>query len=352
MSSLLHAQLAPRIAPVVLANITTPYPYHDSHLFREGDLPADPVAAHPAFGNSFDWHSSVHSHWTAVQLLAQRDLLGEKIARRLRTALEKNLSKDNLAAEAGYLKSQPAYERPYGWAWTLALAAACEGRHSIAPKPARLELRSLASQVSGASVRWLEAMPAPVRHGVHANTAFALGLMLDASRTLGLTELERAVNARANEWFAKDREYPQAWERSGYDFLSPGLAEADLMRRLLPQDEFSRWWHGFLPGVGATAAIFEPVEVPKVSDGQIAHLHGLNLSRAGATARIAGTLCAGSGRKEGANGPRRRLLGQAERLYRAGVGPATGDDYLATHWLATFAWDAASSIDAAHGVLA
>jgi hypothetical protein len=176
--------LAARIAPIVLANITTRYPYHDAHLFRDGETPADPTTAHPAFGNSFDWHSSVHSHWTALQLLEHFAASKEApaIVKQLQDAVAKNLSADNLAAEKAYLAARPTYERPYGWAWALTLAAGADVARVVGLQPIRAPLRDLAHHVAGDSARWLETLPAPIRHGVHGNTAFALGLMLDASR--------------------------------------------------------------------------------------------------------------------------------------------------------------------------
>jgi Protein of unknown function (DUF2891) len=342
-----RSKLASRIAPVVLANVTRRYPYHDAHLFNEGETPMDPTSMHPAFGNSFDWHSSVHSHWTATQLLMHFGAIGESspIVAQLQRALAQNLSAANLAPETAYLATHPTYERPYGWAWALRLAAAVEqlGTNSSHGLPA--SLRPLAEQVAASSTRWLAATPAPVRHGVHANTAFALALMLEASEAMGFSELQGLIQERACRWFANDRSYPQVWERSGHDFLSSGLAEADLMRRLLPRQKFDSWWRAFLPDASPTAAIFAEVEVPAVSDGQIVHLHGLNLSRAGMLARIASTLSAQT--RHASRNDNEWMLAQAERLYRAGIEAAVGDDYLSTHWLSTFAWDAASSIDSA-----
>jgi len=338
----LRAQLAPRIAPVVLTNITTRYPYYDGHLFLEGETPVDPTSAHPAFGNSFDWHSSAHSHWTAMRLLEHpaQDREMSMIAGTLRDAVAKNLTAENLAAEAAYFAARPTYERPYGWAWALMLAAGAgppplDGLHAVGAP-----LHRLAQQLAGEASRWLDALPSPVRHGVHGNTAYALGLMLDASQALGFLELERTIRDRARRWFAADRAYPADWERSGHDFLSPGLAEADLMRRVMPGPEFTAWWREFLPETRESLAIFEVAVVPDVRDGQIAHLHGLNLSRAGALARIAATLRDQSD----------ELLTHSQRLYDAGVVAAAGDDYFSTHWLPTFAWDAATSIDFARAV--
>jgi hypothetical protein len=181
----------------------------------------------------------------------------------------------------------------------------------------------------------MRALPEPVRHGVHSNTAFALGLMHDAARARDHEELQQTIEERANAWFGNDQAWPERWERSGHDFVSPGLTEADLMRRVLPRDGFATWWRAFLPGLSAGARILAPVDVPDVADGQIVHLHGLNISRAAALARIAVAL------------EEPDLLAAARRLYAAGVDRAIEGDYLTTHWLATFAWDAAGSLDQA-----
>ena len=333
--SALRDELAPRILPVVLANITSPYPYHDAHLTKRGEPPHDPIAAHPAFGNSFDWHSSVHSHWTAVQLLdhfsARFDAPPEIVP--LEAAVAHNLRASSVEAEIAYLQARPSYERPYGWAWAMMLAAAAHGARSEAIRQCSGQLRVMADWIGGAVVNWLGVSREPVRHGVHSNTAFSLGLMLDAARVLERTILEQTIAGRARAWFAGDRNWPQHWERSGHDFLSPGLAQADLMRRILAPNTFAAWWSEFLPQLRAEARILSVVEVPDVADGHIAHLHGLNLSRAAMLARIAPAL------------QQPALLEHARRLYAAGVEHAVSGDYLSTHWLPTFAWEAAVSID-------
>ena len=334
-------ELAPRIAPVVLSNITTIYPYHDAHVYRRQGETFDPIAAHPAFGNSFDWHSSVHSHWTALHVLAYIEASGlvSFEVEPLREAVARNLTATNVSAEWAYLSSQPTYERPYGWAWALQLAAAIEtlGVDVVAaPRPA---MREFAEHLAAAAVRWLAVLPAPIRHGVHSNTAFALGLMLDAARELYLGELEFAILTFANRWYLGDRDYPDEWERGGYDFLSGGLAEADLMRRVLHNSDFLPWWRDFLPSLSDDSMILEVAEVPAATDGQVVHLHGLNLSRAAMLARIAMP-----------TGGDARLIARAQRLYGAALEHVDGADYLSTHWLPTFAWDAARSLDVTGGV--
>jgi Protein of unknown function (DUF2891) len=345
----LQGALALRIAPVVLANITRRYPYHDTHLFREGEKAFEPWSAHPAFANSFDWHSSVHSHWTAIKLLEHGaiDQAQPHIAGRLRRAVTANLTPASIAAEEAYLAERPTYERPYGWAWTLRLAACVQTASLPELGSIRSSLRRVAECIANHAALWLRQLPAPVRHGVHSNTAFALSLMFDASGKLRLRELAADIERRSYEWFGDDRNYPQAWERSGNDFLSPGLAEADLMRAIFGAERFEQWWSAFLPRLAADSQIVAVVKVPKVADGGIAHLHGLNLSRAGVLARIAATLLDLSEGRPQLRGAFRQLLAGAEALYAASVDEAVIGDYLSTHWLATFAWDAALSIDSA-----
>ncbi len=326
MTSLAEA-LAPRIAPVLLANLTARYPYHDSHLFEDGDAPHDPFVAHPAFGNSFDWHSSVHSHWTALQVAGQgySELAGVVV---------RNLRPENVAAETAYLQRRKMYERPYGWAWALLLAAAAQTSLLTASESAA-ELRAMAEVIAGAALRWLEILPLPVRHGVHSNTAFAMGLMHDACDALNLPRLKVAIERRAREWFGNDRAWPAAWERSGNDFLSPVLAEAGLMRRVLDRRTFAVWWKGLIPDLSPQSPLLSAADVPNVADGHIVHLHGLNLSRAAALASIS------------------RVLGDsmlpesARALYEASAGRAAIGSYSELHWLPTFAWMAATAIDAA-----
>jgi hypothetical protein len=319
--------LAPRIAPVLLANLTTRYPYHDAHVFESGDPPHDPFTAHPAFGNSFDWHSSVHSHWTALQL-AQRGHA------ELEYAVTQNLSAENVAAETEYLRLHKGYERPYGWAWALLLAASAQVSSEV-PRPRAAALSAMVALIGEAALRWLDALPLPVRHGVHSNTAFAMGLMHDACDALGFVQLKGSIERRASEWFGDDRAWPSAYERSGNDFLSPGLTQAELMCRVLPGEEFSAWWKAFVPELSPQSPLLSVAPVPSVSDGQIVHLHGLNLSRAAALAHVARILNDSS------------LLDGALRLYEASVDRAVDGHYSEVHWLPTFAWRAAIAIDAA-----
>lgn len=191
----------------------------------------------------------------------------------------------------------------------------------------------MAEAIADAALRWLDALPHPVRHGVHSNTAFAIGLMHDACDALNCAALKALIERRARTWFGPDRDWPAKLERSGNDFLSPGLAEADLMRRLLGAKEFAAWWKAFLPGLSAESPLLSVAHVPHVADGQIVHLHGLNLSRAAVLASLAPALGEPS------------LLECAQRLYESSVERAFAGYYSEVHWLPTFAWIAATALD-------
>jgi hypothetical protein len=305
-------------ARVAVRNIGTEFPHATQHEVRGPDEPSRPRDLHPAFHGSYDWHSCVHMHWLLVRLL---DRLTGEAAESVRTTLDGTLTGPAIEAEAAYLRDHPSFERPYGWAWALALAAACD------PYPAwSAALRPLADAVEELALGWLDRAVAPVRHGVHFNTAFALALLHEN----GSARLVEAVRENALSWFGGDRDYPAGWEPSGQDFLSPALCEADLMRRVLPPEEFPGWLAGFLPGL--TGGIpFGPAEVRDATDGRQVHLHGLNLSRAWQFRLLASALPSADERVA-------RLREAASEHLAAGLPYVTGQGFVSDHWLATFAF--------------
>ncbi|MGI3785309.1 MAG: DUF2891 domain-containing protein [Janthinobacterium lividum] len=324
-----------RLARTAVANATREYPYA---LIMVVDGPGDlrlPRERHPAFHGCYDWHSAVHTHWLLVRLLRRH---GERIDRdAVLAALDAHLTPANLAAEAAVLRAEPSFERPYGWAWLIALAAECtRARDTV--QPARAWADALAPAVDavvGLVLDWLTRAGRPVRDGTHASTAFALGLLLDAATTLGRDDLAGAARAYVGEWFVPDRRAPLGWEPSGQDFLSPGLSEADLVRRVLDSGAFAGWLDGFWPGLatGQPRNLLEPVPVGDRTDGQLGHLDGLNLSRSAALARLALALPD--------EDPRSTVLQDAADAHRvAGLAALAEDGYLSTHWLGTFAMGA------------
>lgn len=303
-------------AQLAAANVAREYPNFPAHLVTSPSEDTRPRTLHPAFYGAYDWHSSVHMHWLLLRTDPEphTDLL------------DRHLTRAHLETEAAYLLAHPGFERPYGWAWLTALAAECRGtRWGDAFEPAVDAVRRLLTA-------WLPKATYPVRHGIHTNSAFALGLILDTGERAGLPAATLdAVRDRLRTWFADDHDAPAHWEPSGQDFLSPALTEADAMRRVLPAAGFGPWLDRFLPGLGADAPC-PLLDVPVVSDHadpQIGHLLGLTLSRAAALRSIAAALPEGRARA--------RLTGAADAHLAAGLPAVDRGDFTTDHWLATFA---------------
>jgi hypothetical protein len=307
MRSGLDVTMAARFARLALDCVTREYPNKIAHTLQSESDVAPPRILTPAFYGCYDWHSAVHGHWLLARLT--RMFPDAEFTDEARAAIARNITEENVAGEVRYLKDvgRAAFERPYGLAWLLTLVA--ELRSDV--------LRPLESAVLERFSAWLEKLPYPVRSGEHSNTAFALGLVLDSHpRDLFVQ--------RARDFFLKDKNAPVAYEPSGEDFLSPSLAEADVMRRVLPGQGFAEWFYGFLPDVSQ----FKPVVSPDQGDPKFSHLDGLNLSRAWMLRGIAHTM-PDEGRPE--------LLALADLHAEAGLAAVTGKHYEGAHWLATFA---------------
>ncbi len=266
---------------MALASVTREYPSHVSHLMRGDHDARPPRELTPAFFGSFDWHSSVHGHWCLARAL--RCGLGGEVADRARSVLVGHLTQERMAGEVEYLSAaeRGGFERPYGLAWLLQLAA--ELREWGSPATEWLEaLRPLEDLVAERMASWLPRLRQPIRSGEHSQTAFAMGLALDWARAKRDEAFERLVVRRAREFHESDRRAPIGYEPSGHDFLSPVLGEADLMRRVLSPDGFAAWLAEFLPDLDGPPAQewLTPVETTDRADGKLAHLDGLNLSRA------------------------------------------------------------------------
>jgi len=320
-----QAQVYARLA---LAGVRREWPHAYQHLALGPDDVRTPRALHPAFYGCYDWHSAVHGHWTLVRLLRRFPRLRD--AHEMRAALDENLTAKNLAAELDYFcaPGRTSFERPYGWAWLLALAQELRGwRGDADARRWARAVRPLEAFIAGSFCVWLPKLTSPVRSGAHSNTAFALGLALDYARAVRDRRLERAIVTRSRVFFGGDAGASGAWEPGGEDFLSPVLGEGDLMRRVLPAREFEAWWAKFLPELPAN--LREPAVPVDRSDPKFVHLDGLNLSRATALRGIASAL---------PGGPRRTELERAaERHATAGLAQVASGDYVGEHWLATFA---------------
>ncbi|MFH8221138.1 DUF2891 domain-containing protein [Streptomyces sp. NPDC018057] len=324
------ASHAAPFARLALANITREYPNFPAHLVASPDEDTRPSTLHPAFYGAYDWHSAVHMHWLLVRLLRRCGGTPALPGTAPFTAvLDRHLTTEHLTREAAYLLDRPSFERPYGWAWLLMLAAECRAHGG---EPGARWAEALAPGVAAVDrllADWLPKATYPVRHGNHPNSAFALGLALDSGELSPATD--RAVRDRLLAWFADDHDAPAHWEPSGQDFLSPALTEADAVRRVLEPERFAAWLDRFLPALGSGAPC-APLDVPVVSDHadpQIGHLLGLALSRAAALRSLAAAL---------PDGPvRARLAGAADAHLAAGLPAVERGDFTTDHWLATFA---------------
>jgi len=321
--------LAQQLAEITLAHVTREYPNKLDHVMAG---PADvqaPRALHPVFYGSLDWHSCVHGYWLLARL--RRTFFALPQRSRIDSLFNAQLTLENLTAERHYLErpASAGFERPYGWAWLLMLAAELRAG-GVDTAPWDHALTGLAQAFAERFRAHLPKLTYPIRSGTHFNSAFALVLALDYARSHGDSVLEDLIRSRALNWFQADAGC-QAWEPSGDDFLSPALMEAECMRRVMGRQEFLEWFTRFLPGVAdeTPAGLFTPGIVSDRSDGKIAHLDGLNLSRAWCWRSIAKSF-------RSDDPVRIRALAAAERHLAASL-PHIAVDYMGTHWLGSFA---------------
>jgi Protein of unknown function (DUF2891) len=304
-------------ARVALDNVARAYPRRLDQLLQGPDAEWRPGVLHPAFYGSYDWHSAVHMHWVLARLLRLHPAIPER--RAIEARLDLHLTAATIGRELAFFNSPGGltFERPYGWAWLLELQA-----ELIRLQRWHREVAPLADALALRFIRFFETSAYPVRAGTHGNTAFACILALDYARTAGRSELAAAIEAAARRWYLDDRDYPVAYEPSGDDFLSPALVEALLMKRILPDGEFSEWLNRFLPP--DLGPLSRPPTVLDHADAKQSHLDGLCLARAWCFT----------------------LLG-FEKLSKehleAGMPHVVGGHYAGEHWLASFALLALSS---------
>jgi hypothetical protein len=321
--SRLDAATADRFARIALGHVAREYPHKLDHVLNGPEDALPPSALHPIFFGSFDWHSCVHGYWLLLRTL--RRFPDMPAAAAVRTQADAMLVPGKVAVETAYLgrRGSAGFERPYGWAWALALHGEA-ARHEGTGWGAALE--PLARAFAARFTAFLPKQTYPIRTGTHFNTAFAMVLALEWAETHDAA-LAALIRERVRGWFGDDRD-AQAWEPGGDEFLSPTLIEALCMARVLG-DAFPGWLAAFLPRLaqGEPATLFAPATVSDRSDGKIAHLDGCNLSRAWCWRSIAGALppdLAATARAV------------ADRHLAASL-PHVAGDYMGEHWLATFA---------------
>ena len=322
---------AARFAALALACVQKEYPNKIAHVLNSADDVKGPSALTPAFYGCYDWHSSVHGHWLLARLV--RVFPEAAFAADAMSALKANLTPARIAGEVAYFNApgREPFERPYGLAWLLQLAAELREMGTADAAAMAAALEPLEAVVVARLMAWLPKLAYPIREGEHPQTAFAFGLVLDYARGTD-PALEAMVVKKVREFHLGDRDCPLSYEPSGQDFLSPCIAEADLMRRVLPPTEFAAWLTTFLPRLpAADSADWLPVAVvTDRKDGKLAHLDGLNLSRAWMLEGIASGLPSGDAR-------RGALMAAARAHAESGLAAVTGQYYAGGHWLGSFA---------------
>jgi Protein of unknown function (DUF2891) len=328
----LDASAAGRFARLALACVHREYPNKIAHVL-EGDADVQPPRSlTPIFYGCFDWHSSVHGHWLLARLA--REFPDEEFAATARAALAISFTEEKVAKEVAYLEDpgRASFERPYGLAWFLQLTAELRSWDDADARHWAGVLRPLETAAATRIRTWLPKLRYPIRVGEHSQTAFAFGLIRDWSVVAGDAAMRNLIDERSRSYYLADVNCPIAYEPSGEDFLSPCLAEADLMRRVLGPAEFAAWLGRFLPHVPRQASghWLEPGIVTDRKDPKLAHIDGLNLSRAWMLRGIASGLPAGD--------PRRAALENAAAAHADAALPAvTGEHYEGGHWLGSFA---------------
>ena len=320
-------------ASAVVRVIQQEYPNHTQHVIMGPDDRPTPRILHPAFYGCYDWHSSVEMHWVLVRLLRLAPEAFDNSA--ALAVLDAHLTRPALLQEARYLLERRSFERPYGWGWALTFIYELTLWEHEQAKNWLQVCRPLADAITELMLEWLPKATYPVRVGLHTNSAFGLARSLPWAGYLaeqGNGQLLAAIQQKASAWFGPDRDYPAHYEPGGSDFLSPALTEVDLMSLVLGKEAFLKWLDGFLPGLSRSEpkAILEPAYVSDELDGQVTHLHGLNLYRAFIWKRLGEILPAGDVRK--------KYLDAAVRSHsQASMDAVIGSNYQVEHWLACYA---------------
>ena len=326
----LTPEIASNFARLALAHVEREYPNKLDHVLNGPEDVHGPRALHPIFFGSFDWHSCVHGYWMLATLLRLYPRSAQSAE--IRALFDRQLTVANVAAEVAYLAEpmRGGFERPYGWAWMLMLAAELARHETQDSQRWSATLKPFANVFVARFTSFLPKATYPIRAGAHFNSAFAIALALEYADVMRDKRFGRLLRGRAVAWYANDADC-QVWEPSGDDFLSSALIEAECMRRSLDADRFAPWLDRFLPRIAQRepAALFTPATVSDRTDGKIAHLDGLNLSRAWCWRSLATTW------EE--KDPRRALALDAATAHLKASLPHVVGDYMGEHWLATFA---------------
>lgn len=334
--SKISPELAERFSALAISCVQQEFPNKISRTTDTAEEIGRPTDIFPVFYGCFDWHSAVHGHWLLVRLLrtGPQDAAWREAAI---TKLTQNFTTEKIAGEIANF-NRPAngsWERPYGLAWFLQLTSELREWAMEGNEQAQIWLgllTPLETDIANSLKAWLPKLAYPIRLGTHNQSAFAFGLMLDWARVSGDTQMEALITERSRHFHLNDKNCPLAYEPSGEDFLSPCLMEADLMRRILTQDDFSAWLSDFMPSIPTDGSgdWLAPGIVTDASDGKLVHLDGVNSSRAWNLYNIARALPDGDRRKSA-------LVAAAKIHADTGVAAVSDTHYSGSHWLASFA---------------
>ncbi len=321
---------AARFAHLALNCIEREYPHSNLYWFNSHEDVKPPRQLTPAFYGCLDWHSAVHGHWLLARLA--RYFPDATFTSAAKEALARSLTSEKIQGEVAYLQHRPYFECPYGLVWLLQLAAELHEWSHPQAKSWLSVLKPLEKLVGDHLHCWLQELELPNRTGMHSQTAFAIALALDWAHTTGNANFASLVKNKARKFYLHDLDYPLHFEPLGYDFLSPCLAEADLMRRILSPTDFSNWLTDLLPRLSVEDAAnwLEPVKVADPKNYLRSHFYGLNLSRAWMLEGIASGLPAGDRRIA-------TLRSTAVLHRRSGLAGVGSQHYAGSHWLGTFA---------------
>jgi len=327
------------LASLPLACLETQYPNKLNQTLSDPSQIKQPKALHPAFYGCFDWHSSVHGHWTLVYLLKNFPPLEE--AEMIKKLLIDHLSAENIITEVNYFNEagNQSFERTYGWAWILKLAEELHTWDTPLARQLEANLQPLTDHIVNAYLNFLPKLIYPIRVGEHSNTAYGLSLAYDYAQAFNDEPLNRLIKSSVNRFYAEDQGCPLTWEPSGFDFLSPCLEEANLMRKVYSPNVFKTWLSTFLPSILRSNFKLAPALVGDRTDGKLVHLDGLNFSRAWCLYSITKAL------PEYAH-----LTIIANDHFNSSIDNVIDDHYAGAHWLGTFAIYALDASDSKKGL--
>ena len=313
--------------------VDRPYPYKIGYRFPSEDWVKPHKEVHPSFYGCWDWHSAVHGHWAMIKVLKMFPDIEEQDS--IRMKLRANLTRENLEAEYNFFAKEDftkGFERTYGWAWLLKLYEELSTWEDAEGQEWSQNMQPLAEILSEKTIDYLSALSSPLRPGTHKNTAFSFGLMVEYAETVGDEALLEAMKVFSMKYFSKDVNCPTAYEPSGTDFISPCLAEAAVMTKILAKEQYLTWYEDFLPQIGSSEfnSIKNPPIVLDKEDPNIGHLIGLMFQRAWCLKQIASVFEDSDPRKP-------RLLEIAKDHIEAGESIMFDSGYGGAHWLATFA---------------